>query len=47
MLSQGAPEIEMHRLNSDHFAVEDSLDYIVEKIKGVSKNERKTRQSRL
>jgi hypothetical protein len=36
ILSQGAPEIEMHRLNSDHFAVEDSLDYIVEKVKGVS-----------
>jgi hypothetical protein len=44
ILSQGAPEIEMHRLNSDHFAVEDSLDYIVEKMNGVSQmNERPVR----
>jgi hypothetical protein len=35
----------MHRLNSDHFAVEDSLDYIVEKDEGrfTKKNERPVR----
>jgi pimeloyl-ACP methyl ester carboxylesterase len=27
------PNAEMHRLNSGHFAVEDSLDYIAEKMK--------------
>ena len=30
------PNAEMHRLNSGHFAVEDSLDYIVEKMKAFS-----------
>ena len=27
------PHAEMHRLNSGHFAVEDSLTYIAEKMK--------------
>jgi pimeloyl-ACP methyl ester carboxylesterase len=31
------PKAEMHRLKSGHFAVEDSLDYIVEKIKAFHK----------